>query len=77
MRSRREVLAVLGRRRGAFDGPFEVPAGVRLAAGSPRIDAGDPDPTYDDPDGTRNDMGAYGGPDSPSPPTPAGPPTHV
>jgi hypothetical protein len=31
---------------------------------SPCINTGDPDPLYNDSDGTRNDMGAYGGPDS-------------
>jgi hypothetical protein len=31
---------------------------------SPCIDAGNPDPVFNDPDGTRNDMGAYGGPNS-------------
>ena len=42
----------------------------RLQDGSPAIDAGDPDPSYDDAhrppsEGTeRNDLGAYGGPDS-------------
>jgi M6 family metalloprotease-like protein len=35
-----------------------------LQAGSPAIDAGNPDPAYYDPDGSRNDMGAYGGPNS-------------
>ncbi len=31
---------------------------------SPCIDTGNPDPAYNDPDGSRNDMGAYGGPNS-------------
>ena len=35
-----------------------------LAVGSPCIDAGNPDAAYDDADLTRNDMGAFGGPDS-------------
>ncbi len=35
-----------------------------LQAGSPAIDAGNPDSCYNDPDGSRNDMGAYGGPNS-------------
>jgi hypothetical protein len=35
-----------------------------LSAISPCIDAGNPDTSYNDPDGSRNDMGAYGGPNS-------------
>jgi len=35
-----------------------------LLPGSPAIDAGDPDPAFNDPDGSRNDMGAYGGPET-------------
>jgi hypothetical protein len=31
---------------------------------SPCRDSGKPGPTFNDPDGTRNDMGAYGGPDT-------------
>jgi len=34
---------------------------------SPCINAGDPDPMYDDIDGSRNDMGAYGGPNTLAP----------
>ena len=35
-----------------------------LTSSSPCVDAGDPATGYDDADGTRNDMGAYGGPQS-------------
>lgn len=35
-----------------------------LNAGSPCQNAGNPDKTYNNPDGSRNDMGAYGGPNS-------------
>ncbi len=35
-----------------------------LQENSPCIDAGNPDPIYNDPNGSRNDMGAYGGPNS-------------
>ncbi|MCK4311421.1 MAG: right-handed parallel beta-helix repeat-containing protein [Candidatus Cloacimonetes bacterium] len=45
----------------SYDG---LNAGWWLQEGSPCIDAGDPDPIYNDPDGSRNDMGAYGGPNS-------------
>ena len=38
-----------------------------LQAGSPCINAGNPDAMYNDPDGSRNDMGAYGGPNSMGP----------
>ncbi|MEA2095731.1 MAG: T9SS type A sorting domain-containing protein [Candidatus Cloacimonadota bacterium] len=38
-----------------------------LQTGSPCIDAGNPDAMYNDPDGSRNDMGAYGGPNSMGP----------
>ncbi len=36
----------------------------KLLLNSPCIDSGDPDIKYNDVDGTRNDIGAYGGPDS-------------
>ena len=35
-----------------------------LSATSPAVDAGNPSATYNDVDGTRNDMGAFGGPES-------------
>ncbi|RLC57446.1 MAG: hypothetical protein DRH89_03480, partial [Candidatus Cloacimonadota bacterium] len=38
-----------------------------LQTGSPCINAGNPDAMYNDPDGSRNDMGAYGGPNSMGP----------
>ena len=35
-----------------------------LTAASTSINAGDPSSSYNDADGSRNDMGAYGGPNS-------------
>jgi hypothetical protein len=39
----------------------------RLQAKSPCVNAGWSSSAYSDPDGSRNDMGAYGGPEAPSP----------
>ncbi|MDO9576409.1 MAG: M6 family metalloprotease domain-containing protein [Candidatus Cloacimonadales bacterium] len=48
----------------AFNG---LEANWMLQAGSPCIDAGNPDPSFNDIDGSRNDLGAYGGPNSMEP----------
>lgn len=46
------------------DPKFVSSSDFHLQSGSPAINAGDPDPIYNDPDGSRNDIGAYGGPNS-------------